>query len=105
MAAHKKQVIPKSCQKCGKPFNSPLRSQALCKKCESALPKCGICHTVMAKEDGYMEGFARKVGKYKICDCCNAELKAKGFLHISESQYLLPSGRVKVKAVPAEDKV
>jgi len=105
MAAHKKPVIPKSCQKCGKLFNSSLRSQALCKKCESALPKCGICHTVMARQYGYMEGFARKVGKYKICTSCDTELIVKGALRISASQLLLPSGRVRTRDVPAEDKV
>ena len=52
-----------------------------------------------------MEGFAKKVGKYKICGWCEAELRKKRFLHISESQYLLPAGRVKVVKVPAEDKV
>jgi hypothetical protein len=59
----------------------------------------------MAPEYGFMEGFARKVGKYKICDWCNVELREKGSLHISESQYLLPSGRVRTRNVPAEDKV
>jgi len=58
----------------------------------------------MAPEYGYMEGFARKVGKYKICDSCNAVLITKGSLHISASQYLLPSGRVRVEKVRAEDK-
>jgi hypothetical protein len=59
----------------------------------------------MAPEWGFLEGFAKKVGIYKICGGCYYELKRKGFLHLSESQYLLPSGRVKVKNVPIEDKV
>jgi len=59
----------------------------------------------MAREHGYMEGFARKVGKYKICTSCDVELIKNGVLHISGSQYLLPSGWVKVKPVPTEDKV
>jgi hypothetical protein len=59
----------------------------------------------MAPEHGYMEGFARKVGKYKICTSCDVELRNNGFLHISESQTLLSSGHVKTKAVPPEDKV
>jgi hypothetical protein len=58
----------------------------------------------MAPEYGYMEGFAKKVGKYKICDSCNAVLITNGYLHISASQLLLPSGRVKVINVPAADK-
>lgn len=51
-----------------------------------------------------MESFARKVGKHRICTGCDYELRRKGFLHISESQYLLPPGRVEVRNVPAEDK-
>jgi len=59
----------------------------------------------MARQYGYMEDFARKVGKYKICTSCDTELIAKGALRISESQLLLASGRVRTRAVPAEDKV
>jgi hypothetical protein len=59
----------------------------------------------MAREHGYMEGFARKVGKYKICTSCDVELIDNECLHISESQTLLPSGQVKTKAIPPEDKV
>lgn len=59
----------------------------------------------MAPEHGYMESFARKVGKYNICTSCDVELRKNGFLHISDSQALLPSGDVKIKAVPPEDKV
>jgi hypothetical protein len=55
----------------------------------------------MGREWGYREGFARKVGKYKICNGCNYQLKRKGFLQISNTQYLLSSGRV-VKRMPAE---
>lgn len=51
----------------------------------------------MAPEYGSLEGFARKVGKYQICGGCDCELKGKGFLHISETQYLFPSGKVKVR--------
>ena len=59
----------------------------------------------MAPEYGYMESFGRKVGKYRICSGCDGELTRVGFLHISASQYLYPSGRVKTKNVPAEDNV
>jgi hypothetical protein len=59
----------------------------------------------MAPEYGYLEGFARKVGKYGICGGCDCELRRKRFLHISESQYLLPSGRVRTRKAPAEDRV
>lgn len=57
----------------------------------------------MAPQYGSLESFARKVGKYNICTGCNYELGRKGFLHISETQWLLPSGRVKVKKVLVED--
>ncbi len=105
MPAHKKTLPGKKCRGCGKPFKSFNPHDTLCANCQAKLPKCGICRVVMAPEHGYMEGFARKVGKYNICGGCDYGLKTKGFLHISESQYLLPSGRVKVKAVLAEDKV
>jgi hypothetical protein len=49
----------------------------------------------MAPEYGFLEGFAGKVGKHSICGGCDHELRTKGFLHISETQWLLPSGKVK----------
>jgi hypothetical protein len=96
MASHKKKKAPKNCRICGQLFKSSYAFQDVCPKCESTLPKCDSCHTVMAKEYGYMEGFARKVGKYEICDWCDMELKNKRCLHISEDELLLSSGRVKV---------
>jgi hypothetical protein len=60
---------------------------------------------VIAPEYGYLESFGRKVGKYRICSGCDYELRRTGVLHISPSQYLYPSGHVKTKNVPAEDKV
>jgi len=107
MPAHKKKPIPKHCIRCGKSFKSTYAPETLCPKCQASLPKCDSCHTIMAKEYGYTEGFARKVGKYRICDSCNVEVIRKGSLRISQTHclYLLPSGRVKVKAVPAEEKV
>jgi hypothetical protein len=77
----------------------------LCAKCRSRLPKCGSCRIVMAPEWGYLESFARKVGRFSICGGCDYELRRKGFLHISETQYLLPSGKVKMKSMPPEDMV
>ena len=59
----------------------------------------------MAPEFGFRERFARKVGKYKICTGCDYEIRRKKFLHVSATQYLLPSGRVKIKSARAEDKV
>jgi hypothetical protein len=59
----------------------------------------------MAPEWGYLEGFTRRVGRFNICGGCDYEIKHKGFLHISETQYLLPSGRVKIKSMLAEDMV
>ena len=59
----------------------------------------------MAAAYGSLEAFARKVGIFTICTGCNYEINRKGFLHISETQYLLPSGRVRTKSVRAEDRV
>jgi hypothetical protein len=105
MPAHKKKKGPKNCRICGKLFTSAYAFQDVCAKCESTLPRCDSCQTVMAREHGYMEGFARQVGRYKICTSCDVELIDNERLRISESQTLLPSGRVETKAVPPEDKV
>jgi len=51
----------------------------------------------MAPEYGYLERFARKVGKFKICAGCDYELRRKGYLPISETKDLLPSGRVRTR--------
>jgi hypothetical protein len=59
----------------------------------------------MAPEYGSLERFARVVGKYRICAGCDYELRRKGFLHISETQWLLPSGQVRIKKVVVEDRV
>jgi len=56
----------------------------------------------MAPEYDFLEGFARKVGKYSICGGCDYEIRNKGWLHITEVQYLFPSGRVKVRTSPPE---
>jgi hypothetical protein len=103
MPAHKKKITTKKCRRCGELFQDPF--QTVCDKCRRTLPKCGSCHIVIAPEYGYLESFARKVGKYKICTRCDYELRRKGFLHLSESQYLYPSGHVRIRNVPAEDKV
>jgi len=57
----------------------------------------------MASEYGYMESFARRVGKHRICGGCDYELRRKRSLHISETQWLLPSGRVRTGKAQAED--
>jgi len=50
-----------------------------------------------------MESFARRVGKHRICGGCDYELRRKRSLHISETQWLLPSGRVRTGKAQAED--
>jgi hypothetical protein len=48
----------------------------------------------MAPEWGYSESFARKVGKLRICASCDYELTNRKYLRISETHYLLASGKV-----------
>jgi hypothetical protein len=98
-------VKPRKCRKCGKVFRPILERYTLCPVCWRKEPKCRSCRIVMAPAYGSLEGFARKVGIFSICTGCNYEINRKGFLHISETQYLMPSGRVKIKSVPAEDMV
>lgn len=105
MTTHKDNPVIVKCARCGKKYDRFDGVERLCPKCRARLPRCDSCREVMAREWGYLEGFARKVGKYRICDSCNVELKKNGFLHIAGGKYLLPSGRVKIKEVPAEDKV
>jgi hypothetical protein len=59
----------------------------------------------MAREYGFLEGFATKLGNYKICTSCDTELTRKGLLHISDTQYLLPSGRIKTRNAVKKDQV
>jgi hypothetical protein len=58
----------------------------------------------MGRQYGYSEDYARKVGKFRICTSCDAVLTKNNKLHISPSQILLLSGRVKTVRVPAADK-
>jgi len=64
------------------------------------MPKCDNCRIVMASEYGSLVGFARKVGKYKICTACDEEIRKREWLRKTEFQYLFPSGRVKVRNSP-----
>ena len=95
------KLLRRKCKICGKWFKTSLPQIALCLKCWDKQPKCSSCKNVMAPEYGSLDKFARNIGKYKICDGCNAAMKRKGCLHISASQYLLPSGRVTTK-IPEE---
>lgn len=52
-----------------------------------------------------MERRGTKIGKYEICGSCQVQLRKKGFLQISETQYLYPNGRVRVKKVPKQNDV
>jgi len=98
------KLLRRKCKICGKSFKTSLPHIALCLKCWDKQPKCSSCKNVMASEYGSLDRFARNIGKYKICDGCNREIKRKGYLHISESQYLLLSGRVKTQTIPEEDR-
>lgn len=85
------------CRKCREEFGSSFDGEEVCPKCRKTLPECDSCHTQMSTQYGYMEDFARKVGNYSICGCCDGELEKKGFLHITNFQYLMPDGSVKTK--------
>jgi hypothetical protein len=55
----------------------------------------------MAPQYGSLERFGVKVGHFSICAGCALQLKRKKFLQISETQKLLPSGRIKTIRTPA----
>lgn len=88
----------KKCRICGRDFRGFYKRDPIevCQRCAAKLPKCGCCHIIIAPEYGYMERFARQVGRYRLCYHCSRELRRKKFLRISESLCLLPSGKVKV---------
>jgi hypothetical protein len=52
----------------------------------------------MAPQYGSLIGFGKRIGKYDVCAWCVEEIVKKGYLHISETQYLYPSGQVKKAA-------
>lgn len=92
-----KMLKIRPCRKCHKEFESSSDIEDVCPACRKTLPECDSCHTKMSTEYGYMEDFARKVGNYSICGCCDGELENKEFLHITNFQYLMPDGSVKTK--------
>ena len=57
--------------------------------------KCATCSITIGP--GYLEPAAYKVGSYKICGDCQAELQKRGHLLVEPyylHQYLCPGGRV-----------
>jgi hypothetical protein len=88
-------LVERICRICGKPFRTRFKRIELCNKCWKKQPKCGSCKQVMAMRYGGLERFAGMVGKKRICASCAFELSKNGFLRISETQILLPDGKVK----------
>jgi len=83
------------CRICGEFFKTQFSRIELCSKCWSKQPKCRSCHIIMAAQYGSLYSFARMVGHMKICSGCDEELRSKGCLRISETQFLLASGKVR----------
>jgi hypothetical protein len=49
----------------------------------------------MGLEYGYLQGFARKIGDFKICTVCDGELRRRGFLRLHDNEVVLPDGSLK----------
>lgn len=97
----------KKCEICGTPFEGPTPKEVICEPCRHSLPQCDSCHIVMSILYGFLDSYAKTVGKLDICGHCNNELKEKGYLQVSEgrdNKYLLPSGEV-VFEKPKQTKV
>gem|GEM_PF-4928704 len=88
------------CGICKKRFRPTCDFECLCEGCRDTLPKCDSCGSVMCVGFGYREQFARTVGRYRICTSCDHALRTRGYLRPSQTEKVLPSGKV-VKVRPA----